>query len=887
MKPIFLSFKAFGPYVQKQEIDFEALEKSGLFLICGETGSGKTTILDAMCYALYGRSSGGLRGDITTMRCQLAEEKEDTEVEYVFRSGSDTYKFTRQLRFGRKNLNSFQNVLKLNSDGVFEPVYANPKIRDVEEMAEKLIGLNYEQFRQVIVLPQGQFEKLLTSNSEEKEKILVTLFGAEKWQKCAELVYDKALGEKRKIDEELSGIRFVLQDNGCNSPEELTEKWEEKKALSLQSEKEAKELASSLSKKREAFDILKAENQKFAELHETEKALFELESSGAEYEAKTKLLEKSNIALEIKPLIDSRNSANQRKKTRETGLENSRKEFEKAKSSLEALEQTAKKVEEYAGAYEAKKEKISQMKALIPVYENGEKLIDEEEKATLAYADAQKMFTKKEKDFSEKNAQYEAAKKNLSDEYSRCAVVYELYSKSISAGLSAKLKDGEPCPVCGSKIHPAPAKPEGRIVSEDEKNKAEESLEKAKKHEEKLSADLAKAREELDTSRAKLEASKASLEMCKERLAEFEKQKIKGVSSTDELRRKIDEAVKQVENYETQKKNAEEKMADSQRQYATCLKLFETAQTEFEVAFAEFEKTEKVLSDTIEKHGFGSEKVLNEHLLTPEQKQELISKIEKHKNDMQRLHEKKGNLEKELSGKEKPGIADAEKAISDEERIYNEKIKLSAVLKSESERLGQLCKEISAKSEKNFELLLKCEENLNFAKKLRGDIGIGLQRYVLAVMLSAVTAEANKLLAEVHGGRYRLFRTSSTASGRTRKSGLELEVSDSFSGERRSVVSLSGGEKFLAALSLSIGLSALVSAQSGGTKLEAMFIDEGFGSLDPTSVADALAVLSHVKNAKGSVGIISHVDILKETIGTRVEITKGRKGSNCRMITDK
>ena len=887
MKPVYLSFKAFGPYVQKQEIDFEALEKSGLFLICGETGSGKTTILDAICYALYGKSSGGSRGDISSMRCQLADEKEDTEVEYIFRSGNDIYKFTRQLRYGRKNLNSFQNVLKLNAEGVFEPIYANPKIRDVEETAERLIGLTYEQFRQVIVLPQGQFEKLLTSTSEEKEKILVTLFGAEKWQKCAEMVYDKALAEKKKIDDALSNIRFVLQDNGCDSPESLKEKWEEKKELSSQSETEAKELGKKLSQKREAFDIMKAEKQKFSDLHETEKELVRLESLRGDIESKAGLLEKSNLALDMKPLIDARDNALLRRKNRENQLIDAQKEFENAKTELEALKQTAQKVADYAEAYEAKKERISQMKALVSVYENGEKLVAEEKNAAADFESAKKEFESKEKAFAKKNADYETAKKNLSDEYSRCAVVYDLYSKSISAGLSAGLKEGEPCPVCGSKSHPSPAKAEGRIVSEEEKNKAETDLEQAKKSEENLASELAASRGELDCAKVMLEGAKSALEICREKIAEFEKRKIDGVSTLKELSKKTEDFQKQVENYEIQKKNAEEKMTDALAKSASCSKLFETARAELSVVSDELAKCEKTLLNAIEKHGFESEKILKNHMLTSERKQELISEIEKYKNDLQIIRDKKLALEKELSDKTEPAISDAEQAISEEEKIYNEKIRFSAVQKSEAERLGKIYKEISSKSEKYFELLQKCEENLNFAKKLRGDIGIGLQRYVLAVMLSAVTSEANKLLAGVHGGRYRLYRTSSTASGRTRKSGLELEVSDSFSGERRSVVSLSGGEKFLAALSLSIGLSTLVSAQSGGTRLEAMFIDEGFGSLDPTSVSDALEVLSHVKNAKGSVGIISHVDILKETIGTRVEITKGRRGSSCRMITDK
>jgi exonuclease SbcC len=150
-------------------------------------------------------------------------------------------------------------------------------------------------------------------------------------------------------------------------------------------------------------------------------------------------------------------------------------------------------------------------------------------------------------------------------------------------------------------------------------------------------------------------------------------------------------------------------------------------------------------------------------------------------------------------------------------------------------------------------------------------------------MLTSVTAEANRLLSGVYGGRYRLYRTDEI-SGRSRKGGLELEVQDNQTGQRRSVTTLSGGEKFLVALSLAIGLSTVVQAQGHGMQLEAMFVDEGFGSLDRESVADALEVLQGISRSSGIVGIISHVDQLAETIPSKIRITKGKDGSRCSVI---
>lgn len=220
MKPISIRFKCFGPYLSEQFIDFTQLETSGLFLICGETGSGKTTILDAISYALYGRSSGALRGDLSVMRCKLAQPKDETLVEFIFDSGGHRYRFTRSLKYGRKNLNDSHDCARLE-DGVFVPIFENPKLKSVNEKAEELIGLTYDQFRQVIVLPQGQFETLLVSKSEEKEKILVSLFHADRWQRIADELYNRVYAQDQSIKQQRQMIRAKLQEYGCVNLETL------------------------------------------------------------------------------------------------------------------------------------------------------------------------------------------------------------------------------------------------------------------------------------------------------------------------------------------------------------------------------------------------------------------------------------------------------------------------------------------------------------------------------------------------------------------------------------------------------------------------------------------------------------------------------------------
>ena len=235
-------------------------------------------------------------------------------------------------------------------------------------------------------------------------------------------------------------------------------------------------------------------------------------------------------------------------------------------------------------------------------------------------------------------------------------------------------------------------------------------------------------------------------------------------------------------------------------------------------------------------------------------------------------------LEAQLRGQTRPPVA----------LLRQEADRLSEQLAAEERKTAVLQRDLEHLSAdaQRYETLLgryqtqrrQSEKAMAFARLLRGVTGVSLQRYVLGAMLSAVTAEANLLLERVHDGRYQIFRTLET-TGNVRKAGLELEVLDRRSGMRRSVVSLSGGEKFLVALALSIGLSAVVQAQSGASRLGAIFIDEGFGTLDDASLHDALSVLASIRDTHGMVGIISHVSLLRESIHAGIQVEKRQEGS--------
>ena len=268
--------------------------------------------------------------------------------------------------------------------------------------------------------------------------------------------------------------------------------------------------------------------------------------------------------------------------------------------------------------------------------------------------------------------------------------------------------------------------------------------------------------------------------------------------------------------------------------------------------------------------------------MEPAQKQKRYQLLAAWQGDLKAAQRALEEQKAQLEGKTRPDLAErkqlrdqaeAESRTLDQRRILDTRL-LKDMTADE--------KKLTARLEANREALLRLEADQVFARRLSGSQGVSLQRYVLGVMMNSITGQANRLLEHVYGGRYRLHRTDE-ASGRTLKAGLELEVSDSHNSQRRSVRTLSGGEKFLVALSLAIGLSTVVQAQGEGIRLEAMFIDEGFGSLDREAIQDALEILQSIRHTAGVVGIISHVELLAETIPAQLRITKGKRGSSCRL----
>ena len=877
MKPIKIEFQAFGPYAEYEAVDFTKIASNGLFLICGKTGTGKTTILDAITFALYGRSSGHSRDSFEAMRCTKADYDRTTFVKFEFENNGVHYIFERRLERKRKNLSKAYNVMRKNEAGIWEVLLENPKERELNAMAEEIIGLQYDQFRQVIVLPQGQFEKLLTSNSDEKEAILTSIFGEEMWQRIADKFYEKARERKDVLDSIKDYIKVNLEGEDCESIDQLKGVvFQMQNQLNGLEEKYNKADYDGIIKKQ---DELLGTAKRFGDLHSEEAKLKALEDKKAQYNDWVKQESDAARAEKVKTVLDAADIAKEELKSRIQTEEKAKKEAEEAKEAAgQAVEKYNKHIEsekdiegkkELKIQYEGKKEDYE---GINETEKNLEKLKEESEKAEKKVNEAKTSCDGIGETIDRIRSEYE----ELNSEHGR---MLRAYLAGITGEIAETLEEGKPCPVCGSTSHPKKAVRADDSVTKaevDSKKKLTDEkyyeLNKALKTKEEAEGLLERENKAFSDIKGKVVATKAELEKTKGNLVE-------GIASLAALENAIKTLSSEIENYNGTKEYLEGKKSEAENELTGKISEIESAEKERKQAEEKYNNAEETVKEALEKNGFVSEDEAKGALLSEEDVDSIKEKIGDYKGAKRAAEGNISNLKNELKDTAEPDKERCEEIKEQANSAKEEYLEKTGGMKSELERLRNKAEDLKQKGEGLEEKLHEAENDLAFAKSLRGDTGTGLQRYVLGIMFSSVVAAANKMLEMVHGGRYRLYRSDERAQGSNKK-GLELKVFDKNSEdhEGRFVNTLSGGEKFLASLALSIGMSAV--AQKGGIKIEALFIDEGFGSLDEDSIGDAMNILNSIQEANGLVGIISHVQLLQERIPAKLKVEETETGSH-------
>ena len=1014
MRPLKLKLCAFGPFAGAQEIDFAKLGKSGLYLVAGETGAGKTTIFDAISYALYGKASGAARDKPAMLRSDFAEPGARTFVELEFAAGAGVYRIRRAIKVSAKDAARApvkEAELRL-PDG-----RAVSGEREATAKIEEALGLDYSQFGQIVMIAQNDFLRFLHSKTETRVEILRKIFGTERCLGLQKALKDLAKDAKDAAAFLQKDFERLGVDPGASA--EASAAWESQLETDRRLLGETDGQLAALDARRRglaaALAVAEELGGKFRELDGLRgaKRLHD-EKEGEAGRAKERLAQ-GERALKLKPLEDGLRRETANSESAAAALRQASEDKEAACAELDAAEKSllalpgldgareahaalsrdcdealrrAKQLAELDAARteiakkkagrDAKKAELDAALALLAelpppggAEEALEKLAGEKRRCEERFAALDALQKEWHAALGKKAGQKQAQEKLEKLEARFMAAAQErgrleaAFMGSQAAALAAKLEQGKPCPVCGSAEHPRAARlPEGG-ASEAELAEAAEAMERARAERDRMSAehgalkaeaktlgdrlfdDLAKwipeitrdlaakavLAENLAASRLLLDETEAKHKKAAETLAETKKALeganrrretlaplaaslgaeldtlsrrymadlgalLPGVSretADAELARSLDAAKKRsralldeagaskaaLEKLAAGTETAERRLSAALARAASAQALAAERSGLSKKAAALLDEARQKFAQAVSQSGFAGEREYRGALL-PEAELALIGKrLAEREKAGEQLARDICRLERETAGKERPETAG---------------------LQSEAEAAGFEAAELSQKRDEIRGRLGRTETALEELTALSAEYGAAEKKYATVRQLSdaangkqdfetyaqaahfdRVLAQANKRLGKLSQGRYSLQRRTEIVNRRQR-AGLDIDIMDSYTGKARLAGSLSGGESFMASLALALGLSDAVQRSAGGIALDAMFIDEGFGTLDMDALEQAVRTLSELAGENRTVGIISHVTELQARIEKQIQVDKTPRGSRARVL---
>jgi len=914
MRPVRLTISAFGPYAGETTIEFSRLGDRGLYLITGDTGAGKTTIFDAITFALYGEASGQERRS-AMLRSKYADPAQDTFVELQFMLRGMTYTVRRSPEYERQK-KSGEGVTRQPAKAVltWPDGHVTASYRGATQEIESEIGLTRDQFAQIGMIAQGDFKRLLLAGTDERRGILRKIFHTERFEALQAQLGQRANALRREAEE---AERALLQDAARLSvPDALAERFagaaealsfaalpavielaregaELDKAMRSADEAEAAKLEAARAQLAERIGAAQTMEEAKKTLADTEKAISIAEPAAkalalAAEEAAAKRPQADNLGAQLGAL-----QAKLPDYTRAEMLEGeARQASAQAEALLGKIKEDREKKDTLHAAIEKARVMVAQLGALAAQrVESAEaaRRAQEREKRLLQLAElaaAAVRLGKKDQAARDREARAIDARNRADGSYREAEAAFF----GAQAGLlAASLQDGVPCPVCGSSAHPSPAALRGDAPTEAELDALRAGRERAER--EAVSAH-GEAQRAAAAAEAALEQVKslgeellpgyapAALEQAAEQeAARCGREKTEKAQLAAQLEEKI-KRLQQTESRIPQKEKEEQALAqalleDTDRQAALAAGAKEKAAQAAEIlaalpypdrrdaqsAAGRLERERTALLEEIERSRQNSAKA----------QEELAA-----------LCAKRATLSTQLQG------------LREEEPLDTLRER-AAQQQCEAARLQKEMRMLHARITKNEETLERMEAGRTDAERKQqawrmaaalantangqvpGKDKVTLETYVQMAHFDRVIDRANVRLRQMTGGQYELRRRASADNLRS-QSGLDMEVVDHVNGSSRDVRTLSGGESFKASLALALGLSDEIQSGAGGVKLDTLFVDEGFGSLDSQSLEQAIAVLAALTEGRRLVGIISHVEELGRRIDKKLIVKKDRAG---------
>jgi len=924
MKPLKLTMSAFGSYAGKNVIDFTG-QQQGIFLITGDTGAGKTTIFDAITYALYNQTSGGERNG-NMMRSQYAQPETETYVELEFLYRGQTYrvrrnpdyKITKTLKNGKIREQKVPHSVELTlPDGTVFPEKKNATDAKIIE----ILGLTADQFSQIVMIAQGDFLKLLYTKSDERKMIFSKLFRTDIYWKIQENLRRKSMEMDERIQEndrafEQEKSRIIPLPESEELPlDELVERLRERLKDALKEQNLRRANVEELNKKITKYEEI---NKLFVSQEKIRQTGKELEARQAESKERRQQIENARKADKV--LVAEQQNLRQQQEVEQSAqaiakmeetLTNDQEMFETLKTQLQEVE-----AEQKREAADIQKKMLA-LEQSFPSYEALQNARSEEQQAKKVWEDlgktSEESFHKKEAGIAALKEQQkqqeqvvEQTKKNweqtslsASESAKHYEHMYEAFLKEQAGILAENLSAGCPCPVCGSTVHPDPAKLSDHAVTELE-------VEQAKKT-------RAAAEEKRDLAYAAFEAEKTE----KQKLAQaVEKEEADFVLAQTIAKQQRKEAE---QNYDSLQKTAEQireklvypSLAEAKKQYAAMQKALEAAEQEIErkrqkvselaeamntlkgQKLAEEEnqktakklaaKTEKEYAKLLEKSGFVSEETYHLAILPERSRSKLEREEKEYESQCLRQQSEQKLLEKQVSGKTYTDTTELNEQLKAEKQALKEAEKTYMELHTAYENDRSVLQNCAVYLEKGKNLESEDQVIKSLSKtangRLSGSAKIDFETYIQRQYFKQIIHEANKRLLTMSNHQFILKLKEEANTGRKTNEGLDLSVYSLVTDSERDVKTLSGGESFLAALAMALGLSDIVEWSAGAIHPDMMFIDEGFGSLDAQSRQQAIEVLAELAGDSRMVGIISHVTELKEQIDRKLVVSRTDKGS--------